>query len=493
MSQPTVAVIGTGFSGLTAAIQLKKKLGIVAQVYEGTKDIGGTWNYNTYPGCACDIPSHLYSFSFELNPNWSRKYSPQKEIHEYMQGVARKYNVYEQTQFETKVVRASWIEDKKKWELELHQPTVHKENQIRYFDFVFGCIGGLRVPNVPKQFQAFEGKIIHSAYWDNDFDFNNKSVAVIGSGTSAIQIVPNLAPRVKHLHSFQRTPTWVGPRNQLEFSSFIQFVFAYVPFVMLIYRTYLFYIRDFNFSAWGDVNSKRAKFVRDGITMHMTHVLNSNNRPDLVEKLIPNFPVGCKRIGISDDYVQSLCAENVTVNTSTITNIRGRTITTADSTETEVDVLCLATGFDVDGFLGELQINGRDGVNLNKLWDDHTAKTYKTLTVHGFPNYFTLLGPGSALGHNSIIAIIESQIDYCIKMMSYMIKNRIICLDPTEKAQDTFSSDLQSRFKGTVWRGGCDSWYINKHGDIQTLWPSTVTSFINMLKYTDYDANFIKN
>lgn len=176
---------------------------------------------------------------------------------------------------------------------------------------------------------------------------------------------------------------------------------------MLLYRTYLFYIRDLNFNAWRDANSKQAKFMKNGITMHMTHVLNSHNRPDLAEKLIPNFPVGCKRIGISDDYLQSLCAENVTVNTNTITNIQNRTIITADGTETEVDVLCLATGFDVDGFLGELQVNGKDGVNLNKLWEDHTATTYKTLNVHGFPNYFTLLGPGSGLGHNSIVTIIE--------------------------------------------------------------------------------------
>lgn len=227
------------------------------------------------------------------------------------------------------------------------------------------------------------------------------------SAFSAIQIVPNLAPRVKHLHSFQRTPTWVGPRDQFEFSSFVKFIFAYVPFAMFLYRTFLFYIRDLNFSAWGDAKSKRAKLVREGIKMHMTHVLESHNRPDLVEKLIPDFPVGCKRIGISDDYVQSLCAANVTVNTSTIQNIQGRTITTADGNETEVDVLCLATGFDVDGFLGELQVNGRDGVNLNKLWDDNTAKTYKSINIHGFPNYFTLLGPASALGHNSVVVIIE--------------------------------------------------------------------------------------
>lgn len=209
------------------------------------------------------------------------------------------------------------------------------------------------------------------------------------------------------MYSFQRTPAWVGPKNQKVFSGFVKWMFARAPFVMFLYRAFIFYFLEFTFSIWGNVNSKSAKARKEGNRIYMTHVLESNNRHDLVDKLIPDYPVGCKRIGISDDYMQSLCAENVTVNTSSIKNIQGRTITTADGHETKVDVLCLATGFDAGGFLGELNIYGRKQVHLNKLWDENTAKTFKTVTVHGFPNYFILLGPGSALGHNSVVAIIE--------------------------------------------------------------------------------------
>ncbi|KAG2208916.1 hypothetical protein INT47_011056 [Mucor saturninus] len=493
MVLPTVAVIGSGFSGLNSAIQLKKKLGIAAEIFEATKDIGGTWNYNTYPGCASDIESHLYSFSFELNPNWSHKYSPQKEIYAYLHKVAKKYDVHKQVQFNTNVIRATWVQAIKKWELELSQPSVDEKNQIRHFDFIFSGIGTLRVPNIPEQFTSFEGKIIHSASWDHNYDLTNKRVAVIGSGTSAIQIVPSILDRVTHLSSFQRTPAWVAPRQQFAYSPFTQWCFTYIPLLMFFYRAYIFFSSDFSFSRWGNASSKKAIESRAAIQRYMEYIMTAYGREDLIPKMIPDFPVGCKRIGISDNYLAALCSPKTSVLRSPIKTVQGRTITTEDGVETEVDALILATGFNITGFLGELKVYGKDGVSLNQLWEEGVPKTYRTVSVHQFPNLFILLGPGSVLGHNSVVTISESQVDYGIRMIKYMMKNKIASLDPTEKAQETFSADIQSKFKGTVWKGGCQSWYMNKDGEIQSLWPESVLKFIAMLRRVDYESDFIKS
>lgn len=224
---------------------------------------------------------------------------------------------------------------------------------------------------------------------------------------SAIQIIPGILDRVEHLYSYQRTPAWVSPKDQYAYSDLVKFIFAYVPFVMLVYRAYLFFFNDLNFAQWSDANSKRAKSARGALTEHMTHIMTSRGREDLVPKLIPTFPVGCKRIGISDDYIQALCSPKVTVERTPIDKVQGRTITTVNGNETEVDTLVLATGFNVTGFLGKLQLYGRDGVHLNTLWEESTAKTYKTVSIHGFPNFFIMLGPGSGLGHNSVVTIVE--------------------------------------------------------------------------------------
>ncbi|KAI8077569.1 putative FAD-binding monooxygenase [Thamnidium elegans] len=473
MGLPSVAIIGSGFSGMVAAIQLKKRLNIIAEVFESTNDIGGTWSYNLYPGCACDVPSHLYSFSFELNPNWSQTYSSQKEIHQYMRDVAKKYDVYKQTQFETEVVRITWIEKTKKWEIELKTAGSDTKNQIKYFDFVFSGVGALRVPNVPEEFQTFEGKILHSAYWETDYDLTNKKIAIIGNGTSSVQIIPNIVKKVSHLYSYQRTPTWVTSRNQV---SLLQF-----------------FLRESRFGVWGDTSSLIARIYKRIITREMTKVLVSKGRSDLLPKLIPTIEPGCKRIGVSDDYLQALCEDNVTINVSPIAKIKGRTIITKDGTETEVDVLCLATGFNTNGFLGDLKVQGRNGVCLDTLWKENSAKTYKTVNIHGFPNFFMMLGPGSGLGHNSVVTNIECQVDYGISMIEYMLKNNITCMDPTEKAQEKFTTKLQSGFKGTTWTSGCNSWYFSETGIIQFLWPKTIISFYFMLKKKNYETDYIKN
>ncbi|KAI8881608.1 alpha/beta hydrolase fold-3 domain protein [Backusella circina FSU 941] len=489
MTLPTVAIIGSGFSGIAAFYHLQKELKITAQLFEATTEIGGTWSYNTYPGCACDVKSHLYSFSFEMNPDWSENYSPQKEIHEYMKTVARKYKVYEHTQFETEVVRTSWIEEKKQWELELKVQGEEK-NQIKYFDFIFSCVGVLRVPHVPKEFQAFEGKVIHSAYWDSTYDLSNKRVGIIGSGTSAVQIIPNIVNKVGHLYSYQRTPTWVNKKNNGKYSRLMKLIFRYVPFILYIYRCFIYLRNEAFFPVWGNVNSLLAKLARKANEDYILSTLKSKGREDLIPKLMPRFEVGCKRIGISDDYIPSLCSPNVSITNSPIKSIKGNTITTEDGEENGLDALILATGFDVTGFLGHLQVYGKGNVSLNELWDKDLAKTYKTVTIHGFPNFFLMLGPGSVLGHNSVVTMAELQILAGIKQMKYQIKHNIKSMDPKNSSQEKFSQELQKGFKGTTWASGCRSWYLNQKGEIQALWPWSVTRFWWMLRSTNYRRDY---
>ncbi|KAI8047291.1 uncharacterized protein B0P05DRAFT_566337 [Gilbertella persicaria] len=485
MNKPTVAIIGSGFSGICAAIQLRKKLGIIAEVFEATDDVGGTWNYNTYPGCACDIQSHLYSFSFELNPNWSQVYSSQKEIHAYLQHVARKYKVYEQVDLNTKVTKALWKQDINKWQLTI-------SDQTKEFDFVFSGVGALRIPHIPDEFKSFEGKIIHSAYWDNNYDFTDKTIAVIGCGTSAIQIIPNLASRVKHLYSFQRTPSWVAPKHQKTYPGWVKCLFTWFPFLMWIYRAWIFLYRDlFVFRALKDVKSKIHSTFRSSLEKYMRDMLQHYGKPELISSLIPTFPVFCKRICLSDDYLVALCRKNVTVQTSPIVQVQGKTIITTDGQQVEVDTLCLATGFDIHNFLGDLQVFGRDGCHLNQLWEQNPIKTHKTINVHQFPNLFFLLGPGSALGHSSVVGMIESQVEYSIEIIKYMIKNNLTCLEPNVKSQEAYADQIQQGLKGTVWLGGCQSWYMN-HGEIRVLWPNSAMQFYRMLRNTQFKQEYIE-
>ncbi|KAI8368566.1 hypothetical protein EDC96DRAFT_589961, partial [Choanephora cucurbitarum] len=451
------------FSGLCAAIQLRKELNIRAQVYEIKNEIGGTWNNNTYPGCACDIESALYSF------NWSQKYCSQQEIHQYMKQVAKKYQVYEQVQFNTQVIKAAWIEDRRQWELTLLRD--HSTTEVVWFDFVFFGVGAFGVPNLPEQFKAFEGKVVHSGEWDNDYDYTDKKMAVIGSGTSAIQIVTHLAPITKHLYSFQRSPAWILPANQIKYPTYVQWLFAYVPFVMMIYRFMIFLMRDqIFFKGFKFANSWFARRNQAGIESHMRDQLIQHGRKDLIDKLIPDYQLGCKRVGISDGYLAALCRNDVTVVRSPVVNVNGRTIETEDGEVVEVDVLCLATGFKVHQVLQDLQVYGRHGIHLNEVWDQGSAKTYKTVNIHQFPNLFMLLGPGSALGHSSVISVIEGQVNYSVDMIKYMIDHSIQSLDPTEEAQEIYWLKTSHGIKGTVWDTACASWY-KKDGEVRSLWP----------------------
>ncbi|ORZ06000.1 hypothetical protein BCR42DRAFT_427463 [Absidia repens] len=390
----SIGIIGSGFSGICAAIQVEKQLGIKATIFESSDDVGGTWNHNFYPGCASDVPSHLYSLSFEPNPNWSQCYSPQGEIHEYIRGVAKKYDLYNQTIFNTEVVQADWLENEKKWELTVREKE-SLDTRVIYFDVVFAGLGPLRIPNYPDEFKSFEGTVVHTAYWDNSIDFTDKRVAVVGSGASAVQLIPKLQPIVSHMTSYQRNPTWCLIRRQYKYPSFIKFLFRWVPLLMKLYRLSIFISLEFFYLNFRYFDTLFGRIVRRMTISEMKQRLLKKNRPDLVKALIPDYDLGCRRITPSEIYLEALAEKNVTVERSHIASTRGHTITTNDGKEFECDILVLATGYNTTGFLGNLQVNGRNKRNLNQLWDGKYTNTYKSIAIHEFPNFFMLLGPGT--------------------------------------------------------------------------------------------------
>ncbi|KAI9497767.1 putative flavin-containing monooxygenase [Zychaea mexicana] len=481
----TAAVIGTGFSGIGAAIKLEKELGIQAQIFEMSDDVGGTWKANTYPGAECDIPSHLYSLSFDLNHTWTKHYSSQSEIHAYLQGVAKKYHLYERTRFHTEITRAEWIEHRQQWCLQWQSIIDREQKGSGYYDIVFAGLGPLRIPNIPDEFKGFQGTIVHTTHWDKSVDYNNKRIAVIGCGATAIQVIPELQKIASHIHSYQRTPAWVTPRDQFTYSRIVRIVFRWLPFLRKIYRFLLFLQHEMYYVYFGYYNSFFGRFVHRVFAKLVAWRLTRAGRPDLVPVLTPDYPPGCKRIAKSEVYLESLAKPNVTVNRSGIKNIKGRTLIDNDENETEVDILVLATGFNIQGVSGNLQIIGRNGTILNEKWSKEFPKTYKTVTIHGYPNFFMLLGPSTGLGHNSVVTMIEIQIDFAIKCLKHVVRKDLAAIEPKISAQEAFDNKLQKSFDGTVWKGGCRSWYMTYTGEVAGLWSGPITSFWWSLRKAD--------
>ncbi|KAH8552866.1 putative flavoprotein [Umbelopsis sp. PMI_123] len=479
-----IGVIGAGFSGMCAAIQVKKQLGIDAEIIDKDADFGGTWHANTYPGCACDIPSHVYSFSFELNPYWSRFQSPRQEIAAYLRYVAAKYGLYNQTKFNTEVVAAHWMESDQMWKVTVRKAcrspegvTVYGDIEDHYYNILFVGVGPLMVPNKPKMFEPFQGKVVHTAKWDSSIDMRNKRIAVIGSGASAIQAIPELAKEVKTLYSYQRRPAWIGPSRGGPYSQRMKFLFAYVPFFMRIYRFLIFMLLDRNVRIFNRPQEYN-ELARERFAAFMVRQLTRLNRKDLIEKLVPTYPVGCKRIAYSHIYLEAMARDNVVVERSPIAAIKSNSIVTEDGQERDIDVLVLATGFITQDYLGPLQVYGQNGLSLKTYWKENGfPKTYKTVTVNQFPNFFCILGPGSGLGHNSVVIMAECQVNYAVDLIKKMIRKKIKSVNVKAERAQEFSNNLDKELSSTVWSQNCMSWYQNAMGKVTLLWSRSVTEF----------------
>jgi cyclohexanone monooxygenase len=474
-----VLVIGAGFGGLGLAIKLSEQGEQDFLVIERGPDVGGTWRDNTYPGAACDVPSQLYSFSFALNPDWSRSFSPQPEIQAYLTKVAQQSSVLDRFRFDTTVEDAAWDDEAQQWRVVTSAGTVTA-------DLLVSAAGALSDPKMPDVdgIGTFQGEVFHSARWNHDYDLTGKRVAVIGTGASAIQIVPEIAKKAARLDVYQRTAPWVMPRRDRPYSGLERLAFRHVPGVQKLYRTAIYWGRE-TFVPGFTVNPKLAAPAKK---LALANIEKGISDPALRKKVTPTFEIGCKRILISNDWYPALDRDNVELVTDGIEKVTGSAVVTRDGAEREVDALVVATGFHTTDLPIADHITGRDGETLAQLWAREGMSAYKGATVNGFPNLFFIVGPNTGLGHSSMVFMIESQIAYVLDALRAMDAHGIAALEPKPRAQERWNRDIQRRMKKTVWSaGGCSSWYLDSHGRNVTLWPRTTFKFRQLTRRFDVE------
>ncbi|EID15301.1 flavin-containing monooxygenase [Mycolicibacterium phlei] len=455
-------IIGTGFSGLGMAIELQKR-NVEFLILEKADEIGGTWRDNTYPGCACDIPSHMYSFSFEPKADWTHMWSFQPEILDYLKGVTEKYGLRRYIRFGSHVDRAHWDDEENRWHV------FTKDGREFVAQFVISGAGGLHIPLIPdfEGLDEFQGAAFHSAEWDHSVDLTGKRVAVIGTGASAIQIVPEIVKDVAELKVFQRTPAWVMPRPNNPIPQWLRDVFSTVPGTRAAMRAGIYWIHE----AVGFAMTKEPRLLKIGELLGKWNIRRSIKDPELRRKLTPSYRAGCKRILNSDTYYRGIANPRTEVVTDAIARFTPRGIVTADGTERELDVVVFATGFHVTDSYTYVHIKGPRGEDLVDRWNREGIAALRGITVADMPNLFFLLGPNTALGHNSVVFMIESQIRYAAQAIAAVDKAGVEALAPTREAQDRYNQKLQGELAGTVWNtGGCRSWYLDEHGVNRTLW-----------------------
>jgi cation diffusion facilitator CzcD-associated flavoprotein CzcO len=465
-----VLIVGGGFSGLCMAIKLRQAGMNSFLLLEKSDDIGGTWYDNRYPGCACDIPSHLYSFSFEPSPDWSRMYPGQQEIHDYLKRVVQRHELAPQIRLNTRFHEATWDEAENVW-----HASAGEGLRICARVIVSG-IGGLHVPEYPKLkgIERFAGPKFHSSTWDHTVELDGKSVAVVGTGASAIQFVPQIAPRAGKLHLFQRTPPWIVPRMDFPIEEKWKQRFRRFPLAMRAFRQLIFWRQEVR--VLGFLGNR---YVRGKATEIATHHLEKQIKdPKLRAALKPNYELGCKRVLVSDDYYPTLNRPNVELVTDAIAEVREHSIVTADGVERPIDVLIFGTGFRATEPLIGIHLVGRGGVEIHDAWRERMS-AYLGITVSGFPNFFLLLGPNTGLGHNSIILMIEAQVRYVMSCLKLMKRRKRQVLEVRPETQKQFVADIYRRLEGTVWQsGGCHSWYQDQRtGENTTLWPGSVVAY----------------
>lgn len=457
-----IAIIGAGFAGIGMAIRLLQAGIRSFTIFEQADRVGGTWRDNTYPGCACDVPSHLYSFSFDQNPRWTHEFSGQAEILAYLEDVVDRHGVRPFIRFGTRVEGGRFDEATGTWTLNL---STGEDFRARVVVAGVGPFGKPAIPDIPGR-ERFEGAQFHSSRWDHDYDFRGKRVASIGTGASAIQYVPAIAPEVDHLTVFQRTAPWVFPKPNRPYSEGLKRAFELVPGLQRLYRNGIYW--SWESRAVGFV--KYPRLLDIAAVLGRWHIRRSVRDPALRAKVTPDFSVGCKRVLGSDDWYPTLQRDNVALVTERIEAIEPRAVVTSDGRRHEVDAIVWGTGFRVTDFLLPMRMHGLGGRELSEAWREG-AEAYYGITVSGFPNLFMLLGPNTGLGHNSVVFMIEAQLHYVLTMIRRLRDERLAYLDVKTAEQRRFNETLQQRMKKTVWLTGCQSWYLDERGRNFTLWP----------------------
>lgn len=456
-------IIGSGFAGLGMGVQLKRRGDDDFLILERAGDVGGTWRDNTYPGAACDVPSHLYSFSFRPNPDWSRVFSPGPEIQSYLQDTAHEEGLREHLRLNQNMEHARWDETEGRW----HVLTPDHEYIAKFLITGTGHLADEAYPNIPG-LDSFTGEKFHSARWDHSVPMEGKRIGVIGTGASAIQIVPEMAEIASELVVFQRTPSYIIPRGERAYTEGERRLFRRNPESITALRSELF---------WGGENTfaqRRAipQFLEAGKKLALDHLSSQVPDPELRAKLTPDYEPGCKRVLISNTFYPALQSPVTTLESSALASVDGSTVTAASGAEYELDVLVFATGFEATEPPYAKLVHGRGGLNLSTHWEQG-MQAYDSVTVAGFPNLFSINGPNTSLGHNSIVYIIESQIDYILGAMDYMTATGAEIIEPTPEAEEAYVRSIQDNAVGTVWLdGGCSSWYVDQRsGRLTLIWP----------------------
>jgi cation diffusion facilitator CzcD-associated flavoprotein CzcO len=475
--QYPIAILGTGFAGLGLAIKLKGEGENDFVVLERASDVGGTWRDNSYPGCQCDIPSHLYSFSFAPNPNWSRLFPTQPEIWDYLRDCTDRYGIRPHIRFDHEVRGAEWDEDGGFWRIETSQGEITAR-------MIVSGQGGLSEPQLPDipGIESFAGAMFHSARWDHDYDLRGKRVAVVGTGASSIQFIPMIQPEVGKLTLFQRTPPWIMPHPDRPVRGWEKRLFKALPITQKLFRAGIYAFFESRVLPF----TKKPDLMKAGEKIALRHMRKQiPDHPELRAKLTPGYRMGCKRILMSNTYYKALAQPNAAVVTDPITEVRPNAVVTAGGEVHEVDAIILGTGFYVADMPFTKWVRGRGGRTMDEVFDG-SPQAYLGSAVAGFPNLFLLTGPNTGLGHNSIVYMLESQFTYVLDALRVMRERGAEVVEVRTEAQEKFNRDLQKQMKGTVWTtGGCASWYIDRNGLNTTLWPGWTWDYRRRTRHFD--------
>jgi cation diffusion facilitator CzcD-associated flavoprotein CzcO len=473
-----VVVIGAGFAGVGAAIKLREAGFDDFVVLEKSDNVGGTWRDNTYPGCACDVPSSLYSFSFAPNPDWSRVYAEQPEIQDYLERVSAEQGVTRRVQFDTEVIESRWVEADGLW----HVDTTQGPYTARVVISGTGPLHEPRLPDWPG-IETFEGTIFHTARWNHDHDLGGERVAVVGTGSSAIQLVPKIQPEVGRLTLFQRTAPWVLPKLDFKVPKFEKALFRRAPRVQRFWRNTLY-----GFFEGVQFLQRHPKAMRQVQKIGMRHLKQQVKNPELRRVLTPNFTLGCKRILMSNTYYEALQQPNAEVVPHAVREVRAHSIVDSEGVEREVDTIILGTGFHVSDTPIAERVRGRAGQSLAEHWQG-SPQAYLGTTVSGFPNYFGIIGPNIGNGHSSAIVLIEAQLKYIVDALRTMRARGAHAVDVRPDVQAVYNDKVQEALAGTVWNaGGCQSYYLDRNGRNSAIYPWTTIDLRRRTATFDIDS-----
>lgn len=480
MTRPlTAVIIGSGFAGIGMAIALRKQGVQDFVVVERAATVGGVWRDNRYPGAACDVPSHLYSFSFEPNPNWTHVFAPQAEIHQYLQHCAQKYDLLRHIRFNSEVEQAQFDEQQNLWNLGL------ADGSKLSATLLISATGQLSRPVIPRLpgIDSFTGRSFHSAHWDHDYSMQGKRVAVVGTGASALQFVPAVAAQAQQLTLFQRSPAYIMPRRDRRYSAWEQAMFRRYPWTMKLYRAGIYLKYEARALAFTRFHS----LMKIGVGAPFKKLLHKQvPDPALRAQLTPDYPIGCKRVLLSDDYLATVARPHVELVTQGIRRVTENGIETADGRHHAVDAIVYGTGFIATEFLTPMRIRGRNGVDLNDAWR-RGAMAYLGMTVPDFPNFFMLYGPNTNLGHNSIVYMIESQIAHLLRCLNAMRAGGMNRIEVDRRRYRQYNIGIQRRLGDSIW-SGCTSWYVDANGHNSTNWPGFTLSYRWLTRHTSLQA-----